>query len=79
MHKIDRIAARALVEAGYMSMSAYIEMFGADLTKMAVGTPCLRSEMGNHGIKPWMVPAHFASPVRSKRYRISYKRQRSIA
>lgn len=45
---IDRVTARALVEAGYMPLRDYIEMFGAE-----VSSPSTAPDEGDlHGQEP---------------------------
>ena len=44
MFDIDRTTARALVEAGYMPLSHYIEMFGAELQLREVDAPATAPE-----------------------------------
>jgi hypothetical protein len=39
MPQLDRTTARALVEAGYMPLSRYIEMFEPHLTLQEVASP----------------------------------------
>ena len=71
--QIDRTAARALVDAGYMPLNKYIEMFAdepvADAKPAASFDPSSRS----------VVHGHFATPLGRSKYRITYKRDKSAA
>ena len=44
MDQIDRTTARALVDAGYMPLSHYIEMFGPELQLLEVESPATAPE-----------------------------------
>ena len=44
MFDIDRTTARALVEAGYMPLSHYVEMYGPELQLREVESPATAPE-----------------------------------
>jgi hypothetical protein len=44
MPAFDRTTARALVEAGYMPLSHYVEMFGPELQLQEVASPAIAPE-----------------------------------
>jgi hypothetical protein len=44
MPQVDRTSARALVDAGYMPLSHYIEMFGPELMLREVASPSTAPE-----------------------------------
>ena len=52
MADLDRTTAKALVEAGYMPLSAYIEMFGAEHSTEVPLVPVLED-----GQPPLKVPS----------------------
>lgn len=47
MADLDRTTAKALVEAGYMSLSAYIAMFGA-AAEHELGAPLVPEQESDH-------------------------------
>ena len=57
---LDRTAARALVDAGYMPLSKYIEMFGDDIAADAPRTETI--DVGHYRTRPWPVRAHIGPP-----------------
>jgi hypothetical protein len=71
MTDLDRAAARALVEAGYMPLQEYIEQFEL---------PVLREAAQRAQTAPWpravKVRAHFETQ-RPAPYRIRYQRMRA--
>jgi hypothetical protein len=78
MQHLDRETARALTDAGLMPLAEYIEMFGEAPTAAASAAP-LEHTIGNHRTRQWSVPAHFASPLRRIRYRLTFWNRRSAA
>lgn len=72
--QMDRQTAAALTEAGYMPLAEYIAMFGDEVTA-AARKPALKPViLGEHRSRAWSVPAHFASPLRSAKFRVRYQR-----
>jgi hypothetical protein len=78
MQHLDRETARALADAGFLPLDQYVEMFGEAPATTDSAAP-LEHTVGNHRTRQWSVPAHFASPLRRQRYRLSFWNRRSAA
>ena len=64
---LDRTSACALVDAGYMPLRDYIEMFGDEVRAAATGARMAR-------LRPWQAPAHFERPFQPSQYRVTIQR-----
>jgi hypothetical protein len=60
MPQIDRASARALVDAGYMPLSHYIEMFGPELMLRKVASPTTVPETRREKIQRLFVSTTFS-------------------
>ena len=69
--QLDRISAKALVEAGYMPLDQYVEMFGMDVEAEA------RARADKAQLRPWTTPAHFERTIEPSQYRVTIQ-QRNI-
>lgn len=65
---LERTAACALVEAGYMPLRDYIEMFGDEVRAAAT-----RARTDLVRLRPWQAPAHFERPFQPQ-YRVTIQR-----
>jgi hypothetical protein len=63
---LDRTTARALVEAGYMPLREYMDMFKNEATRVATTAVV---ELGHHRSRQWAVPSRFDAPGRPKKHR----------
>jgi hypothetical protein len=59
MPQLDRTSARALVDAGYMPLSHYIEMFGPELTLREVASPATAPESETEKMTRMLMSATF--------------------
>lgn len=60
MAQLDRSSARALVDAGYMPLSHYIEMFGSELPLREVASPSTVPESRRERIQRLFVSTTFS-------------------
>ena len=58
MANLDRTTAQALVDAGYMPLSAYVEMFGATADHDAPLVPALEDHQADTLQVPYRVDHH---------------------
>jgi len=66
--QLDLHAARALVEAGYMPLSEYIELHGGEVQRKTIRSD--KPARQSYVFKPWSVPAHFQLPLGQIHYRV---------
>lgn len=58
---LDRLTARALVDAGYMPVRDYIERFGPEMQPQA-GAVAPVVDIGHHRSRPWGISTHRSRP-----------------
>jgi hypothetical protein len=73
---LDRDTARALVDAGYMPLREYIDMFAGDAANEQTAEVL---ELGRIRTRQWTIPAHFARSMRPFQYRIAVNKRYSAA
>ncbi len=72
MQHFDRDTARALVDAGYMPLGEYIDMYAGDATAAVL-------ELNRHRTRRQTIPAHFERPMQPSQYRIATNKRYSAA
>lgn len=75
MQHPDRDTARALVDAGYMPLGEYIDMFAGDATAAKLEV----LELNRHRTWRQTIPAHFERPMQPSQYRIAANKRYSAA